>query len=147
MGKLTPKQEAFCRAYVEAGSASEAYRQAYPKARAWKPETVHKRASELLAHREVMGRVEALQAAARERHEITLDSLTSQAQSAYALARDKGRPGDMIRAIDTLARLHGLNQPTKIAPTSPDGSEEYQGGGMAALLRAAEQAVSGRKEV
>ncbi|SQE31532.1 Terminase small subunit [Mannheimia haemolytica] len=29
MTELTPKQEAFCLAYIETGNASEAYRQAY----------------------------------------------------------------------------------------------------------------------
>ena len=33
--RLTPKQEAFCRAYVETGNASEAYRQAYPTSLTW----------------------------------------------------------------------------------------------------------------
>ena len=60
---LTPKKEAFSLAYLETGNASEAYRRAY-SAEKMKPETIHKRASELLADREVAGRIAELQQAA-----------------------------------------------------------------------------------
>lgn len=43
--KLTIKQEAFARAYVETGNASEAYRRAYDAAR-MKPEVIAVKASE-----------------------------------------------------------------------------------------------------
>lgn len=54
--KLTAKQSAFCLAYMETGNASESYRRAY-SAGNMKPETVTKRASELLANGEVAGRL------------------------------------------------------------------------------------------
>lgn len=60
---LTPKKEAFCLAYLETGNASKAYRRAY-SAEKMKPETIHKRASELLADGEVAGRIAELQQAA-----------------------------------------------------------------------------------
>lgn len=56
---LTPKQEAFCMAYLETGNASEAYRRAY-NAQNMKPETVNKRASELLANGVIAGRLARL---------------------------------------------------------------------------------------
>ncbi len=56
---LTPKQERFCLAYLETGNASEAYRRAYD-AENMKPETIIKRASELLDNREIAGRLEEL---------------------------------------------------------------------------------------
>ena len=56
---LTPKQEKFCLVYLETGNASEAYRQAYD-AQSMKPETVNKRASELLDNGVIAGRLEAL---------------------------------------------------------------------------------------
>ncbi len=58
--KLTPKQEAFARAYVETGNASEAYRMAYPRAKNWKSEAVNVAASRLLANAKVSLRVEEL---------------------------------------------------------------------------------------
>ena len=57
--KLTVKQEAFCLAYIETGNASESYRQAY-EAGKMKPETVTKRASELLTNGGVTGRLAEL---------------------------------------------------------------------------------------
>ncbi|APY15824.1 hypothetical protein GJU94_13130 [Brucella sp. 10RB9214] len=50
---LTPKQEAFARAYVETGNASEAYRRAYNVGDKTKPESVWVKASELLANGKV----------------------------------------------------------------------------------------------
>jgi phage terminase small subunit len=59
MSALTPKQEAFCLAYLKTGNASEAYRLAYNAAN-MKPETIHKRASELLASGDIAGRIAEL---------------------------------------------------------------------------------------
>lgn len=60
---LTPKQESFCLAYLETGNASEAYRRSY-SAGGMKPETINKRASELLANGDVAGRLKELNKAA-----------------------------------------------------------------------------------
>lgn len=72
MAKLTPKQEAFCRFYIETGNASEAYRRAY-NAEKMKDTTIHVKASELLADGKVAVRVAELQAAIAKRHEVTVD--------------------------------------------------------------------------
>ncbi len=69
---LTPKQEAFCLNYVETGNASESYRCAYDAER-MKPETVAKRASELLQDGEVAGRIREIREAAAEAAKVTLE--------------------------------------------------------------------------
>ncbi len=56
---LTPKQEAFCLAYLKTGNASEAYRQAY-SAKNMKPETINNKASALLKKGEIGARLEHL---------------------------------------------------------------------------------------
>ena len=56
---LTPKQENFCLAYLETGNASEAYRRAYDCENS-KPETINKRASELLDNGNIAGRIAEL---------------------------------------------------------------------------------------
>lgn len=61
--RLTPKQESFCLAYLETGNASEAYRKSY-SAEGMKPETINKRASELLADGAIAGRIQELSAKA-----------------------------------------------------------------------------------
>lgn len=65
MTDLTPKQEAFCLAYVETGNASEAYRRAY-NAEKMKPKTVYEASSRLLADSKIAARIAALQAAIAE---------------------------------------------------------------------------------
>ena len=67
MAELTQKQENFCAAYVECGAASDAYRKAY-RAENMKTETVHKRASELMANGAVTGRIEFLRKASETKH-------------------------------------------------------------------------------
>ena len=56
---LTPKQEAFCRYYVDTGNASEAYRMAYNTER-MKPESIWSNASQLLSNTKVTLRVEEI---------------------------------------------------------------------------------------
>lgn len=63
---LTPKQEAFCRAYLESGNASAAYRKAYDVGEDTKPEVVHVKASELAANGNVTVRLQELRNQAAE---------------------------------------------------------------------------------
>jgi phage terminase small subunit len=64
MSDLTPKQEAFCLAFLETGNASLSYRRAYDVSPDTKANTVEKRACELLKNGKVAGRVTALRAEA-----------------------------------------------------------------------------------
>jgi len=67
--KLTDKQDKFARVYVETGNASEAYRQAYPRSKAWKPETLHPHASNMLKNNKVMARVDGLRVEKQAKYE------------------------------------------------------------------------------
>lgn len=69
---LTPKQEAFCLAYIETGNASEAYRRAY-NAGKMKGPTVNKRSNELLSNGAITGRLDALRKPALEKALCTLE--------------------------------------------------------------------------
>lgn len=60
---MTPKQEAFARAYIETGNAAEAYRRAYPAARRWKEGVAKVKGAELLKHPEVAAKVLELRGA------------------------------------------------------------------------------------
>ncbi len=106
-GKLTQKQESFCLAYIETGNASEAYRRAYD-AENCKPETIFKRASELLASGDVTGRVAELKAQAAERAIVSVLSLTQELEEARALAHSLGQPSAAVSASMGKAKLHGL---------------------------------------
>jgi len=105
--ELTPKQEAFARAYVETGNASEAYRRAY-QAEAMSPEAVRVEACRLLQRPKVALTVERLQAEHQARHEITVDTLTEMLKDDRVLARDEKDPAAAINAVMAIAKLHGL---------------------------------------
>lgn len=111
---LTLKQEAFTQAYFETGNASEAYRRSYNAHPACKPNTVEKRACELLKNGKVAGRLRQLQAEARKRHDITIDKLTEMALSAFTEAQrvnptsGQMQTSSMIKAAEFLGKLHGL---------------------------------------
>ena len=107
MANLTQKREAFCLAYIETGNQSEAYRAAFD-AENMKAETVHKRASELMANGEVKGRIAELQAQAVERALVTVQSLTDELEEARALALQEGQPSAAVSASMGKAKLHGL---------------------------------------
>jgi len=69
---LTPKQEAFCLAYIETGNASEAYRRSY-SAEGMKPETINRKAFDLLQDGKIGARIDELRAPVIERVQVTLE--------------------------------------------------------------------------
>lgn len=106
--KLTPKQEAFARAYVEIGNASEAYRQSYDVSPDAKPEGIWVDACKLLGSPKVALRIEQLQQAARERHDITIDTITKMLKDDRELARTERQTSAAVSAVMGLAKIHGL---------------------------------------
>lgn len=66
---LTPKQEKFCRCYVDTGIASEAYRMAYNTAN-MQPGTVWTQASLLLANQKVTKRIAEIEAELAEQSKV-----------------------------------------------------------------------------
>lgn len=103
---LTPKQETFCLAYIEIGNASEAYRQAY-NAMNMKPETISVKASELIKNGKVAVRINELQTTHRERHNVTVDTITDMLVEDRSLARENGQGGAAVSASMGLAKLLG----------------------------------------
>ena len=85
---LTPKQETFAAGIAEGLSQAEAYRRAFPRSLNWKDETVWKRASELAANGEVLGRVRELQQKAADANQVTTDRIVAElAKIAFGDAR------------------------------------------------------------
>ena len=106
---LTPKQEAFARAYVETGSQAEAYRRAY-NAENTSPNAIRVNACRLMDNTNVALMIEKLQEKHQKRHEITVDKLTDMAVSAYELAmtKDVATPSAAVSAVQVFGKLHGL---------------------------------------
>lgn len=106
--KLTDKQEAACQAYIECGgNQSKAYRKAYDCSNS-KPETVWVNSCKLFADANVMQRVIELQAEHLERHNVTVDSITTELDEARDLAKTEKQPAAMTGAITAKAKVHGL---------------------------------------
>ncbi|MGZ9568227.1 terminase small subunit [Alcaligenes nematophilus] len=118
---LTPKQEAFALAYVEAGNASEAYRRAY-NAGKMKPETVNRTAKELLDNRKIAARVAELQAEHVERHKLTVDDLLAELEQARqaALTAETAQSSAAVAATMGKAKLLGLDK-QMIEHSGPNG--------------------------
>jgi phage terminase small subunit len=119
--KLTPKQEAFCLAYVETGNASEAYRRAYSAER-MKPDVIAVKASELLKNGKVTVRVQELQGDIQKRHEITVDDLIAELEEARVAAFSAQTPQTSAAVAATMgkAKLLGfLKEKTEIS--GPNG--------------------------
>jgi len=106
---VTPKQEAFCLAYIETGNASEAYRRAY-NAENMKPETVNNKGYELLQKGEIRARLAELREPILERHGDTVDSLLGELEAARERALAVDRPAAAVSATMGKARLLGLDR-------------------------------------
>lgn len=122
--KLTPKQEAFARAYVETGNASESYRRAY-NVQTMAPENIDIEACRLLKHPKVSPRVTQLQAELAARHEVTVDKIVRElALIGFANMMDyigTTKSGDAFVDLSTLTR-------EKAAAISEVTVEEYAEG-------------------
>lgn len=109
---LTPKQEAFCLAYLETGNASEAYRRAY-NAENMKAATIAVKASELLANGKVAVRLAEMREATAKRNQITVDDLLRELEEARTKALNCENPQSSAAVSATLgkAKLLGLDRP------------------------------------
>jgi phage terminase small subunit len=117
---MTPKQEAFCAAYIETGNASEAYRQAYCASQ-MKAETIHVKASELLDNGEVTVRLAELRAGHAVRNAVTVDTLLVELNEARQAAMQADPPmcGAAVSAIMAKAKLLGLDKQQIEVSTKP----------------------------
>ena len=109
MKPLTQLQEKFAQLVVSGMTQADAYRGSF-SADKMKPETIHKRASEMMAKGEVMGRVDEL------RKELSKKALWTREESVEALklVLADGRGSEVVSAIKELNSMHGYNAPIKI---------------------------------
>ena len=105
--KLTIKQEAFVRFYIETGNASEAYRRAYDAGK-MKPTTINRNAHALLVDSKIATRIGEMQSKAANEHEITIEKLTEMTMATYKMATAIENPSAAVAAVLALGKLHGL---------------------------------------
>ena len=103
---MTPKQADFVRLYFELGIASEAYKRAYNSHA--KPNTLHRKANDLLKHPVIKAEVKAMQAQARERNQVTIDNVVDELEEARQIAKQSGNASAMVSATLGKAKVLGL---------------------------------------
>ncbi|HGJ5864129.1 terminase small subunit [Arsenophonus nasoniae] len=117
----TPKQEAFCQAFIETGNASEAYRRAYNTEK-MKAATINRSAKEMLDNPKVAARIAELQGEHREKHNITVDSLLKEFEEHRQLALKTEQPAAANGATLGKAKLLGFDK-VVVDNISSDGSQ------------------------
>ncbi len=103
---MTPKQADFVRLYFELGNASEAYKRAYNSHA--KPNTLHRKANDLLKHPVIKKEVQTMQAQARERNQVTIDKVVDELEEARQIAKQSGNAAAMVSATLGKAKVLGL---------------------------------------
>lgn len=103
---MTPKQADFVRWYFELGNASEAYKRAYNSHA--KPNTLHRKANDLLKHPVIKAEVKAMQDQARERNQVTIDNVVDELEEARQIAKQSGNAAAMVSATLGKAKVLGL---------------------------------------
>ena len=104
--ECTPKEFRFAMAYVETGNAAEAYRLAYDTS--GNDATARRNAFTVLHRPRVTDEIERLQSEHRTRHNVTVDRLTEELETARQLALKNKSASAAVSATMGKARLHGL---------------------------------------
>lgn len=118
MPKLTAKQEAFAQAVASGMTQADAYRSAY-SAKNMKNETIHVKASELMANGMVGGRVAELRAEVAEKE---LWSRIDSVETLKTIVHRSESDTNIIAAVKVLNDMHGFNAPIKTELTGKDGA-------------------------
>lgn len=104
---LTPKQEAFCVAYIETGNASEAYRRAYDCKNS-SESTINRTAKELLDNPKIAARVAEIREPAVKNAQITLEQHLNDLRRLRDLAEASEKYGPAIQAEVARGKASGL---------------------------------------
>lgn len=111
MAGLTEKQEKFCKALIETGNQSEAYRRAY-NTENMKPESVNRKAVEMVQKVAIAARLDELRKRVAKRHDCTVDSLVAELEEIkqVALAAETPQTSAAVSAVMGKAKLCGLDK-------------------------------------
>ena len=122
---LTPKQEKFCHAIVAGEGQSQAYRKSYDTTK-MAPNTIHRKAHELMADGKIAARLESLRAPVVEAVRYDLKAAMGEANLALMMAQAQGNPSVMVAATALRAKLSGLlaEKPTVVPNVLETASTE-----------------------
>ena len=113
--KLSPKTEKFAQLVAKGLNQSEAYRQSYNVRENTKPESIHQNASKLATDTNVTSRIDELRREMVKDNAITLVSIIERLERISAKAENKEDFSPAIKALETMARLSGLEPEKKVA--------------------------------
>lgn len=109
--KYTPREDKFCRLVAEGTNISDAYRQAgYSENN--KPETINRRAKELMDKGKIQARLAELRIPIMKRHNVTVDTLMAELEEARqaALCAETPQASAAVAATMGKAKLCGLDK-------------------------------------
>ena len=118
--RLTPKQEAFCLAYLETGNASEAYRRAYD-AEGMSSNAVGVEAFKLLENPKIANRLAILREPVIKRAQITMEDLLAELEEARKIAIEDRNASPAVAATMGKAKLLGMDKQV-LEHTGPNGA-------------------------
>lgn len=107
---LTPKQEKFAQEVASGKSQADAYRAAFDCAKSSQT-TIIKRASELMANRDISGRVEELKAQLSEKALWTREDSVN---ALLGVLKNPDKQRDIVAAVKELNLMHGFEAPKEI---------------------------------
>lgn len=113
---MTDRQQQFARLVAAGSTLADAYRRAYPRAANWTSKAVRTRAARLAKTAGVLRALAELRKAADS--SAVFDCHTVRvllSERIEAIAATNGPTIDLCRAVDSLARISGWNQPDAIA--------------------------------
>lgn len=122
MADLTPKQEAFCLAYLETGNAAEAYRRGYDVAADARDSWIYVEACQLLDNPKVALRLRELKDQAAKLALYTVSAAYDELEDARSLAMQEKNPSAAVSAINGKVKLFGLEAPSRLEHTGKSGA-------------------------
>ena len=118
---LTPKQEAFCLAYLETGNASEAYRRSY-SAENMKPESINRKAKDVIDNVKIAARIAELRKPATHKAQMTLEGHLADLQMLRDKALEAAQFSAAITAEIARGKASGVHvEKSERVLTGPDG--------------------------
>ena len=139
---LTPKQEKFCHAIVAGEGQSQAYRKSYDTTK-MAPNTIHRKAHELMADGKIAARLESLRAPVVEAVQFGLQEALTEAEEARLVGKSCDEGGVMVQATTLKSKLTGLLIEKVVAPVGP--LEAAATSALMAMLAECERRITARQ--
>lgn len=106
---LTPKQEAFCLAYIETGNATESYKSSY-NVKTMSDNAIAVEACRMIDSPNISLRLKELREPIIARHGVTVDSLINELEEARQVALESAQSSAAVSATMGKAKITGYDK-------------------------------------